>query len=421
MLKRHESLFDSGLGCYNGPPEQLKVKGTPKFHKARPVAYAQKPKVEKALTKMEEEGVIKRGNSAPCAAPIVAVNKRDSEDVRICGDFSVTYNSCADVETYPLPKIEDIHEAVRGCKLSTILDISQAYHQIPIATESQPYLTIDTHMGLYSFTRLPNGVHSGPAVFQRVMDNTLAGLSKTICYIDDILVAGTDEQDHLDTLSKVLERLSTAGFRLNQKKCQFNRSSVTYLGHVIDGNGLHPTEEKLKAVKDAPRPKDVTALKSFLGLLMFYSRFLPNHSTVLAPLNRLLKKDVKWRWTKTEEQAFVNAKKLLLKSQTLVHYDDALPLYLSCDASSYGAGAVLSHYIGNNYRPIAFASCTLTPAQKNYSQLDKEAFRIVFGIKIFHQYLSGRKFTIITDHRPLLSLVAPDRPVPLHAAARLQR
>ena len=99
------------------------------------MAYAQKPKVEKALTKMEEEGVIKRVNSAPCAAPIVVVNKRDSEDVRICGDFCVTYNSCADVETYPLPRIEDIHEAVRGCKLFTILDISQAYHQIPIATE----------------------------------------------------------------------------------------------------------------------------------------------------------------------------------------------------------------------------------------------------------------------------------------------
>ena len=127
----------------------LKSRNPLKFHKARPVAYAQKPKVEKALTKMEEEGVIKRVSSAPCA-----------EDVRICGDVSVTYNSCADVETYPLPKIEDIHEAVRGCKLFTILDISQVYHQIPIATESQPYLTINTHMGLYSFNRLPNGANS---------------------------------------------------------------------------------------------------------------------------------------------------------------------------------------------------------------------------------------------------------------------
>ena len=125
---------------------------------------------------MEEEGVIKRVNSAPCTAPIVVVDKRDSEDVHICGDFSVTYNSYADVESYPLPKIEDIRKAVRGC---TILDISQAHHQIPVATESQPYLTINMHMGLYSFTQLPNGAHSGTAVFQRVMDNTLSGMLKT--------------------------------------------------------------------------------------------------------------------------------------------------------------------------------------------------------------------------------------------------
>ena len=113
-------MLDSGLGCYNGPPEQLNVKGAPKFHKTTPVAYAQKPKDEKALTKMEEEGVIKRVISAPCSVLIVVVNKRDSEDVRICGDFSVIYNSCADVETYPLPKIYDIHEVVRGvnCLLS---------------------------------------------------------------------------------------------------------------------------------------------------------------------------------------------------------------------------------------------------------------------------------------------------------------
>ena len=280
--------------------------------------------------------MIKKVNLAPCPAPIVVVGKKGTDDVRICGDFSVTYNKCADVETYPLPKIEDIHEAVRGCRVFSILHINQAYHHIPLTKESQPYVTINTHMGLYSFTRLPNGVHFGPAIFQRVMDTILAGVSKTICYIDDILVAGIDEQDHLNVLSNVFDRLSTAGFKLNQKKCQFNKSSVTYLGHVIDGDGLYPTNEKLKAVQDAPRPKDVTALKSFLGLLMFYSRFLPNHSTVLAPLNRLLKKDVKWTWTKTEEKAFVDAKQLLLASQTLVHYNDALPIFLSCDASSCG-------------------------------------------------------------------------------------
>ena len=219
----------------------------------------------------------------------------------------------------------------------------------------------------------------------------------------------------------MFKRLKSAGFKLNKSKCQFEKKSVTYLAHRIDAEGLHPTESNLKAIQDAPAPKDVTQLKSFLGLIMFYSRFLPFHSTVLAPLNILLRKGVPWKWTTIEENAFGAAKRLLLDSQTLVHYDDSLPLYLSCDASSYGAGAVLSHRINGQDRPVAFASCSLTEAQKNYSQLDKEAFSIIFGLKRFHQFLCGRSFTIITDHKPLLQLLGPSRPVPVQAAARLQR
>ena len=421
VLHKYNGLFKSSLGCYNGTPANLKVKKDPPFQKARPVPYALKSKVETALQKMESEGVIEKVTTATCAAPIVVVGKKNCDDVRICGDFSVTYNSCADVETYPLPKIEDLHEAMRGCKVFSILDMSQAYHQIPISQESQPFLTINTHVGLFSFKRLPNGVHSGPAIFQRIMDSTLAGIPNVVCYIDDILVAGVDSNSHINNLSQVFDRLSSAGFQLKKSKCEFEKSSVQYLGHIIDGEGLHPTEDKLKAVRDAPSPTNVTSLKSFLGLIMFYSRFLKNHSTVLAPLNNLLKKNVHWKWTRTEEEAFVNAKKLLVDSKTLVHYDDSLPLYLACDASSYGAGAVLSHYIDGVYRPIAFASCTLTKAQCNYSQMDKEAFSIIFGLKRFRQYLLGRIFTILTDHRPLLTLFGPDRPVPVHAAARIQR
>ena len=148
---------------------------------------------------------------------------------------------------------------------------------------------------------------------------------------------------------------------------------------------------------------------------------MPHHSTVLAPLHSLLKKNTPWKWSKVEEDAFVAAKQLILSSKTLVHYDETLPLFLSCDASSYGAGAVLSHQIDGQFRPVAFASCTLTQAQQNYSQLEKEAFSIIFGLKRFRQYLYGRSFTILTDHRPLLTLFGPQQPVPAHAAARLQR
>ena len=422
LLCQYDELFDtSALGCYTGEPIELNVKKMPPFCKARPVPYALQAKVESTLRTMETNGVIERVSSSPCAAPIVVVGKKDSDKVRICGDFSVTYNSCADLVRYPLPKIEDLHTAMRGCKVFSCIDIREAYHNCRVSENSQKYLTINTHVGLFVFKRLPNGVHSGPAIFQQIMDTVLAGIPKVICRLDDILCGGVDVSDHLNTLSCVLARLQQAGFRLNKDKCRFLQSSVKYLGHVIDAEGLHPTDDKLKAIREAPPPKDVTALKAYLGLLMFYSRFLPNHATVLAPLNRLLKADVPWQWTKTEAAAFEASKKLLCESQTLVHYDNSKPLYLSCDASQYGAGAVLNHLIDGSYRPIAFASCTFTKCQFNYSQLEKEAFSIIFALKKFHQFLAGLSFTIITDHRPLLSLFAPDKSAPVHTAARLQR
>ena len=233
VIQKHSCLFESNLGCYNGPPVDLKVSKEPKFYKARSVPYGLKSKVETALLNVERDGVIDRVASGPCATPIVIVGKKNSEEVRSCEDFSLTYNSCADVETHPLPKLDDLHEALRGCKVFSILDMSQAYHQIPLAKESQSYLTINTHVGLFSLKRLPNGVHSGPAIFQRIMDSTLAGIPKVVCYLDDILVAGVDKDDHLNSLSQVFEKLFAVGFQIKKAKCEFEKTSIQYLGQVL--------------------------------------------------------------------------------------------------------------------------------------------------------------------------------------------
>ena len=160
------------------------------------------------------------------------------------------------------------------------------------------------------------------------MDELLSDIAKAISRLDDILIAGTYYQDHLNTLSQNLKRLLKYGFKFNKAKCKFLQSSVVYLAHLIDSAGLHPTMDKLAAVRDAPPPKYAVALKSFLGLIMFYSRFMPHHSTVLAPLNSLLKKNVLWRWTKTEDNALMAAKNLLLNSRTFVHYDETFPAFL---------------------------------------------------------------------------------------------
>ena len=210
-------------------------------------------------------------------------------------------------------------------------------------------------------------------LFHEIMDKTLAGVPHTITYLDDILVAGISQADHDANLCAVFDRFRTAGFKLNKSKYTFNKSSVTYLAHRIDSEGLHSTEEKVRAIMDADTPRDVKALRSFLGLIMFYSKFLENHSTVLAPLNKLLCEDVPWNWTENHDTAFLAAKEMLVKSPTLVHYDDNLPLYMSCDAFAYGCGGVLFHRIDNNDRPVAFTSCSLSKCQKNYSQLDCSA------------------------------------------------
>ena len=174
---------------------------------------------------------------------------------------------------------------------------------------------------------------------------------------------------------------------------------VSYLGHRIDQDGLHPLADKVRAIVEAPAPNK---LKSYLGLLTYYGKFLPDLSSVLAPLYHLLRKHVSWCWSTAERDAFLASKDLLSSSSLLVHFDPQVPLTLACDALAYGVGAVLSHrWPDGSERPIAYASHSLSDAERNYSQLEKEGLALVYGIKHFHAYLFGHSFELVTDHQPL--------------------
>ena len=214
------------------------------------------------------------------------------------------------------------------------------------------------------------------------MEGLLQDLPGVLVYLDDVLVTGPNKEEHLKNLDKVMDRLKSAGVTLKQLKCIFLAPSAEYLGHIIDKDGLHPAPENVRAIQDAPEPRNLSELKSFLGLIKYYCKFMSNLAMFLSPLYRLMQKDVKWLWTKEHSEAFKQAKQLLQSSTVLVHYDSEQELIVSCDASQYGLGALLAHRMDDNSKkPITFASRTLSKVEQKYSQIEKEGLAIIFAVK----------------------------------------
>ena len=423
LLDTHREVFEEKLGKVKGTTAKIHVEpdATPRFFKARSVPFAMQQKVEKELERLQEQGIIEPVQFSDWAAPIVPVLKPDGS-VRICGDYKVTVNRVAKLDKYPIPKIDDMFTSLSGGQRFSKLDLSHAYQQIELDEDSRKFVTINTHKGLFQYNRLPFGIASAPSIFQRVMENLLQGIPGICVYIDDILVTGRTPAEHLDHLAEVLRRLQKAGMKLKRAKCEFFLPSVDYVGHTISADGLHTSKAKVEAILRAPAPRNVGELRSFLGLVNYYGKFFPDLATTLSPLYELLQKTTKWTWGQKQREAFAAVKDLLRSPHVLVHYNDKLPLILACDASPYGVGAVLSHRMPTGEeKPIAFASRTLTAVERKYSQLDKEALALIFGVRKYHQYLYGRHFELKTDHKPLVHIFSETKATPVLAAGRIQR
>ncbi len=438
ILKAHEQVFDdSTLGLLQGFKAKVyPVKEEPKFFKAAPVAYATRQKIDKCLDEMLEQGVLEAVKFSDYACPIVVAPKPNGQ-IRICGNYKITANKVLRLEQYPLPTLEDMMQDLQGGQKYTKIDLSHAYHQIELDEEARKYTTINTHRGLYQYTRVPFGLASAPALFQRTIESLIADIPMCRPYLDDIIITGRTDAEHVENVKAVLQRLEEHGMRIRKGKCEFLKESVTYLGHRIDAEGIRPVGDKVEAIRQTPEPKNQEELQAYLGLLGYYRKFLPNLSTQIAPLTMLLKAEFKsgkkskassktsvnpnFKWGPAQHQAFAKSKKLLESDALLVHFDPKKPLLLQADASPYGLGAVLSHEMPDGTdKPIAFASRTLTPSERNYAQYEKESLSIVFGLKKFHKYLHGNRFCIVTDHKPLVSLFG-DKPASPMSSARVAR
>lgn len=427
LIDRYAELFDGALGRYRGGQATLHVRpdAIPVYCRPRPLPYSLKERVDAEIDAMLKNGTIEPVDTSEWATPLVIVPKPNGK-IRVCADYKVTLNPALLVDRYPLPRVEDLFAQLNGGEQFSKIDMSAAYNQIELDKTSQ-YTVINTHRGLFKYNRLVFGLSSSPGIFSRIITNLVREIPGVVVFMDDILVTAKNKQLHIKTLNTVLSTLQKNGFRLNKDKCVFLADSVSYLGYVIDKNGIRTDPEKIKAIKDLPNPTNVTELRSFLGVVNFYARFIKNLSTHLAPLYELLKKSKEWNWNESCRKSFKFVKGLLMSTEVLAHYNRDEQLILTCDASARGIGAVLSQPAlmpgsrSRCERPVAYASRSLTKAEQQYSQIQKEALAIIYSVKKFHQYLYGRRFLLRTDHKPLVSIFGPKTGIPTMAASRLQR
>ncbi|KAJ8884734.1 hypothetical protein PR048_010930 [Dryococelus australis] len=301
-------------------------------------------------------------HAGPWASAIVPVLKRNST-LRLCADYKATVNRAL---------------SSGGCIYGTI-DLKEVYTQIPVNGNTSHMLTVNIIQGLHSVTQLPFGIKSASSSFQRIIDGLLGPVKGfTLLHI-----------------------LGDAGSKVNADKCVWQSASIEFLGFRFDAEGIHPTTDKTAAITNAPSPCTKQKLQSLLGLISFYGRFFKDKATILEPLHRF--------------------------QQVLAHYNPDLPLVVTADASPVGVSAVLAHIVPDAQPgktreiPIAYAFRTLSATEPAYSQLDREAIAIIFPIEKFTPYLAFHRFTIITDHKPLLDIFAPDRPILLHLSPQMLR
>lgn len=253
----------------------LKEDAQPVFCQAYSVPFGIRDKVGEEIDRLVNNGILVPVKHSKMASPIVPVIK-SNDTIRICIDCRRTVNRFIEQEHYPLPIIDDILANLTGCNVFCVLDLTGAYQQLGLSERSQEFLTVNTHKGLFKFTRLVFGVASAPAIFQSYMDETLKGLDKIKCYFDDVCIGGEDLEECRKNSEAVLERFEENNIRVNLNKCKFFETKIEYLGHIVSEGSVRPNERKLEAVLNAATPRNFAQLQSFLGMINYYAKFIPN-------------------------------------------------------------------------------------------------------------------------------------------------
>lgn len=366
----------------------------------RRIPYHLREAVEKKIQELIDMDIIERVEGpTPWVIPVVILPKRD-KDIRICLDMRKA-NDAIVRERYPIPTVDEILQGLNGSAVFSKLDLKWGYHQLELTPESREITTFAVHNGVYRYKRLKFGVSSTSEHYQHEIANALAGIEGVENISDDVIIHTPDQEKHDKRLYAVMKRLSECGLTLNAEKCQYNMDRLVFMGILLTQKGIGPTQERVSAVAEAREPMNAAEVRRFLGLVGFSSRFIPQFASLSEPLRCLTRKETTFQFGPEQKQAFHALKNELARAGTLAYFDKGAPTKVIADASPVGLGAVLVQKQKGEEVPVCYVSRNLTDCERRYSQTESEALALVWACERLHPYVYGRKFDLVTDHKPL--------------------
>lgn len=378
---------------------QIRVANDVPIHCApRRLSYYERNEIQKTVDKLMSRGIVQPSDS-PYASAIVLVKKKNGE-IRMCVDYRAI-NRVTIRDNYPIPLIEDCLEYFSGKRYFSTLDLRDGFHHIPMNEDSVKYTSFVTPFGQFEYTHMPFGLKNAPAVFQRYIHLQLKPLidkGLIVVYLDDVSIATSDLNSHIEVLREVLRRIRTAGLELNLKKCQFAFTEIDYLGYRVSENGIRPSTVHVEAIKSYPMPTNTKEVQRCNGLFSYFRRFVPKFAQVAKPITDLLRKDAKFEWTDACTVAFEYLRDRLTISPVLSIYDPKREIELHCDASSHGFGAVLmQRQDDGKFHPVAYYSRKTSKVEAKLISFELETLAVVYALARFHTFVDRLPFTIVTD------------------------